>query len=129
MIDIQLENGRRIPLHGKSVLVIPPESREPEVITDDENEWGVIVIVGGIDRKVNLELHAPAIVILSNSVRTQVNVTGGMALPISQVVFVGGVDNVAKGIETQNRGRIIQRDDQEFDIGVISEFSQIEISR
>jgi hypothetical protein len=109
--------------------VLPPGSRQTNVVTDQDNEWDVILIVGGVDRKLNIELHVPAIIVLYAGVRTEVNVSGGMALPISQVVFVAGVDNVVNGIATQNKGRIIQTHNEEFDLSTIGDFSRIDIRR
>jgi hypothetical protein len=129
MLEIQLEDGTILPLHGKSLLVLPPGSRQTNVVTDQRNEWDVILIVGGVDRTLNIELHSPAIIVLYAGVRTEVNVNGGMALPISQVVFVHGVDNVVNGIATQNRGRIVQAHNQEFDLSAIGDFSRIDIRR
>jgi len=78
---------------------------------------------------VNIELHQPAIIIVEAGIRTKVNVTGGMALPISQVVLIAGLDNIVNGLTTQNRGRIISAHKDEFDLGAIASFDKIEFGR
>ena len=128
MIEIQLDNGTTIPLHGKSLLILPAGSRTNHII-NNEDDYDVIMIIAGIDRTVNIELHQPAIIIIEAGIRTVVNVTGGMALPISQVVFIAGLDNTVNGLTTQNRGRIISAHRDEYDLGAISSFDKIEIGR
>ncbi|MEI8110211.1 MAG: hypothetical protein WCH59_04400 [Chitinophagia bacterium] len=128
MIEIQLDNGTTIPLHGKSVLILPAGSRINNII-NNEDDYDVIMIIAGIDRTVNIELHQPAIIIVEAGIRTIVNVTGGMALPISQAVLIAGLDNTVNGLATQNRGRIISAHRNEFDLGAIATFDKIEIGR
>ena len=129
MIEIILDDGTRIPLHGKSLLVLPAGSQQNSIITDGRNDWDIIMIVGGVNRIVNLELHAPAIVIVYLGVKTTVNVTGGMALPLSQAVFVAGVDNIVNGVANHHKGRIMLRSGEEFHLSAISEFLRIEIAQ
>lgn len=126
MIDIQLENGTIIPLSGKSLLIIPAGSRENHII-NNEDDYDVIMIIAGIDRTINIELHQPSIIIVEAGIRTKVNVTGGMALPISQAVFIAGIDNIVTGLTNQNRGKIISSYTDEFDLGSISVFNKIDI--
>lgn len=128
MIEIKLDNGMSIPLHGKSLLILPAGSRTNHII-NNEDDYDVIMIIAGIDRTVNIELHQPAIIIVEAGIRTVVNVTGGMALPISQVVLIAGLDNTVNGLTTQNRGRIISAHREEFDLGAIASFDKIEIGR
>ena len=128
MIEIQLDNGTTIPLRGKSLLILPAGSRTNNII-NNENDYDVILIIAGIDRTVNIELHQPAIIIVEAGIRTVVNVTGGMALPISQAVLIAGLDNTVSGLTTQNRGRIISAHRDEFDLGAIATFDKIEIGR
>ena len=128
MIEIQLDNGTTIPLHGKSVLILPAGSRINNII-NNEDDYDVIMIIAGIDRTVNIELHQPAIIIVEAGIRTIVNVTGGMALPISQAVLIAGLDNTVNGLASQNRGRIISAHRNEFDLGAIATFDKIEIGR
>jgi len=128
MIEIQLDNGTTIPLHGKSVLILPAGSRTNNII-NNEDDYDVIMIIAGIDRTVNIELHQPAIIIVEAGIRTIVNVTGGMALPISQAVLIAGLYNTVNGLATQNRGRIISAHRHEFDLGAIATFEKIEISK
>ncbi len=128
MLEIQLDNGTTIPLHGKSFLILPAGSRTNNII-NNEDDYDVIMIIAGIDRTVNIELHQPAIIIVEAGIRTIVNVTGGMALPISQAVLIAGFDNTVNGLATQNRGRIISAHREEFDLGAIATFDKIEIGR
>lgn len=128
MIEIQLDNGTTISLHGKSLLLLPAGSRTNHII-NNEDDYDVIMIIAGIDRTVDIELHQPAIIIVEAGIRTVVNVTGGMALPISQAVLIAGVDNTVNGLATQNRGRIISAHRDEFDLGAIATFDKIEIGR
>lgn len=128
MIEIQLDNGTTISLHGKSLLLLPAGSRTNHII-NNEDDYDVIMIIAGIDRTVDIELHQPAIIIVAAGIRTVVNVTGGMALPISQAVLIAGVDNTVNGLATQNRGRIISAHRDEFDLGAIATFDKIEIGR
>lgn len=124
MIEIQLDNGTTIPLHGKSLLILPAGSRTNHII-NNQGDYDVIMIVAGIDRTVNIELHQPAIVIVEAGIRTIVNVTGGMALPISQAVLIAGLNNTVNGLTTQNRGRILSVNREEFDLGAIASFENI----
>ena len=128
MIEIKLDNGTTIPLQGKSLLILPAGSRTNNII-NNEDDYDVIMIIAGIDRAVNIELHQPAIIIVEAGIRTIVNVTGGMALPISQAVLIAGLDNTVNGLATQNRGRIISAHRNEFDLGAIATFDKIEIGR
>jgi len=128
MIEIQLDNGTTIPLYGKSLLILPAGSRTNHII-NNEDDYDVIMIIAGINRTVNIELNQPAIVIVQAGIRTVVNVTGGMALPISQAVLIAGLDNTVNGLTTQNRGRIISAHREEFDLGAIASFDKIEIGR
>jgi hypothetical protein len=126
MIEIQLDNGTTIPLHGKSLLILPAGSRTNNII-NNEDDYDVIMIIAGIDRTVNIELHQPAIIIVEAGIRTIVNVTGGMALPISQAILIAGIDNIINGLTTQNRGRIISAHREDFDLGAIASFEKIKI--
>lgn len=128
MIEIQLDNGTTIPLHGKSLLMLPAGSRTNHII-NNEDDYDVIMIIAGIDRTVNIELHQPAIIIVEAGIRTVVNVTGGMALPISQAVLIAGLDNTVNGLTNQNRGRIVSAHRDDFDLGAIATFDKIEIGR
>jgi hypothetical protein len=128
MIKIKLDIGTIIPLHGKSLLILPSGSRTNHII-NNEDDYDVIMIIGGIDRTVNIELHQPAIIIVEAGIRTVVNVTGGMALLISQVVFIAGLENTVNGLTNQNRGRIISLHQEEFDLGAIASFDKIEIGK
>lgn len=128
MIEIKLDNGTTIPLNGKSLLILPAGSRTNHIV-NNEDDYDVIMITAGIDRTVNIELHQPAIIIVEAGIRTVVNVTGGMALPISQAVLIAGLENTVNGLTTQNRGRIISAHREEFDLGSISSFDKIEIAK
>jgi len=124
MIKIKIYNGTIISLHKKSLLILPADSRTNHII-NNEDDYDVIMIIAGIDRTVNIELHQPAIIIVEAGIKTTVNVTGGMALPLSQAVFITGIDNVVNGLTNQNRGRIISAHRDEFDLGSISDFDKI----
>lgn len=126
MLEIKLESGKRIPLNLKSLLILPADSSVDDII-NQEDDYHVILIVGGNNKTVNIKLSQPAIIILEGGTNNVVNVAGGMALPISQAVLIGGVDNTVKGLETQNPGRIISRSGNEFDLAAISIFENIEV--
>lgn len=128
MLEIKLENGERIPLNLKSLLILPADSSADDIF-NQQDDYHVILIAGGNNRTVNIKLSQPAIIILEGGTNNVVNVTGGMALPISQAVLIGGVDNTVNGLEVQNPGRIISRNGNEFDLGAISIFENIELSR
>lgn len=128
MLEIKLENGKRIPLNGKSLLVLPAGSNTENII-NNEDDYDVIMISAGTDRTVNIELHQPAIIIVEAGSNNVVNVTGGLALPISQAVLIDGVDNKVNGLETQNRGQIISKHRNDFDLGTIASFGKIEIKK
>jgi hypothetical protein len=127
MLEIILENESRIPIFGKSLLIISASSLNCSIM-NNEDDYDIIVISGGIDRTVNVELHQPAIIIIEGGIRTTINVTGGMALPISQAVFVGGIDNVVNGIANQNKGKITMINGETFIFGALSVFKKISIS-
>ena len=128
MIEIQLDNEMTIPLHGKSLLILPAGSGINHII-NNEDDYDVIMIIAGIDRTVYIELHQPTIIIVEAGIRSVVNVTGGMALPFSQAVLIAGLDNTVNGLATQNRGRIISSHRDEFDLGAIATLNKIEIGR
>lgn len=128
MIEIQLDNGIVIPLQGKSILLLPPSSRTNHVV-NNEDDYDVIIIVAGIDRTINIELHQPAIIIVESGVRNVVNVTGGMALPISQAVFISGNENIVNGLSNQNKGQIISTPSRDFNLAAIATFKKIEIAK
>ena len=124
MLEIKLNNGTVIPLRRKSILMLPAQNNITE-FTNKEDDYEVIMIIGGVDRNVNIELSQPAIIIIDSGTRTTVNVTGGMALPLSQVVFINGVDNILNGLTTQNKGRIISAHKVDFDLGAVACFEKI----
>ncbi len=126
MIEIKLDNDTSISLHGKSLLILPAGSQTNHII-NNEDDYDVIMIIAGVDRTVNIKLNQPAIIIVEAGIRTVVNVSGGMALPISQAVLIAGVDNTVNGLTTQNRGRIISANRKEFDLGAIATFNKIKI--
>lgn len=128
MIKIKLDNRTIIPLINKSILILPSGSNTNNIV-NNEDDYDVIIIIAGNDRTINIELHQPAIIIVQDEFRTVVNVTGGMALPISQVVFIGGDNNQVNGLITQNSGRIISSNGSEFDISNIADLGRITISR
>ncbi len=128
MIEIHLENGKIIPLYRKSILILSSGFKNSHIINNEDN-YDVIMIIAGIDRKVNIELHQPAIVILEGCIRTVVNVTGGMALPISQAVINGGMNNTINGLAKQNNGRLITSLGEKIDLTEIATFDKIEIGR
>jgi hypothetical protein len=126
MLEIQLDNGTTLPLHSKSLLILPASNRTKHII-NNEDDYDVIMVIAGIDRTINIELNQPAIIIVKAGIRTVVNVTGEMALPISQAVLIAGIDSTVNGLTTQNRGRIISAHRDEFDLGSIACFDKIEI--
>jgi hypothetical protein len=126
MLEIQLDNGTILPLHGKSLLILPAGNRTKHII-NNEDDYDVIMVIAGIDRTINIELNQPAIIIVKAGIRTVVNVTGEMVLPISQAVLIAGIDNTVNGLTTQNRGRIISAHRDEFDLDSIACFDKIEI--
>jgi len=128
MLEIKLDNGTAVPLHGKSLLILPADSRTNHII-NNENDYDVIMVIAGTDRTVNIELHQPAIIIIEAGVRTVVNVTGGLALSISQAVLIAGLDNTVNGLTNQNRGQIISANRDQFDLGAIASFDKIDIAR
>lgn len=128
MLEIKLDNGTAIPLHGKSLLILPADSATNHII-NNENDYDVIMVIASIDRTVNIELLQPAIIIVEAGVRTVVNVTGGLALPISQAVLIAGLDNTVNGLTNQNSGQIISANRDQFDLGAIASFDKIEIAR
>ncbi len=87
MIEILLDNGTTIPLHEKSLLILPAGSSTNHII-NNEDDYDVIMIIAGIDRTVNIELHQPAIIIVEAGIRTVVNVTGGIAPTNSSCICV-----------------------------------------
>jgi hypothetical protein len=128
MIEIRLDNGTTIPLMGKSLLILPADSETNQII-NNEGDYDVIMITAGIDRIVNIELHQPAIIIIEAGIRNTVNVTGGMALPISRAVMISGQNNTVNGLLTQNCGQFISTQSENFGLGDIVSFDKIEIRR
>lgn len=129
MIEIQLNEGTTIPLQGKSLLVLPAGSRTTHII-NNKDDYDLIMIIAGIDRTVNIELHKKTIIIVEAGIRTVVNVIGEeIVLTISEAILIAGLDNKVNGLMTQNRGRIISAHKEEFDLGAISNFNKIEIRR
>lgn len=126
MLEINLENGERIPLNRKSLLILPADSSIDHII-NQEDDYHIILIAGGKNRTVNIELNQPVIIVVAGGTSNVVNVTGGLALPISQAVLMGGIDNAVNGLTIQNSGRIISDSGNEFDLGAISIFENIEI--
>lgn len=127
MFEIRLENGDTFPLRGKSLLILPPGGSQIKEIVNNDGDYDVILVVAGIDRTVNIELHKPATIIIEGGINTTVNVTGGMALPISKVVLIRGQENVVNGAVEQNRGKVLLHGEA-FDLGAISEFEKVDIN-
>jgi len=127
-MKIELENGSIISLNGKSLLILPADSKRNEII-NKEGDYDVIIIIGGLDKTVIIELQQPATIVIDGGIKTIVNVKGGMALPISKAVFIGGIENKILGITKQSQGKI--KTDSEFAIfmGAIAAFSKIEICK
>lgn len=128
MLEISLDNKTTISLRRKSLLLLPSNSPTNHIV-NKEGDYDVIMIIGGMDRIVNIELNQPAIIIVEGGTRTVVNVTGGMALPLSQAVLIGGDENTVNGLTTQNHGRIISAREEELDFEAIASFKKIEIGR
>jgi len=115
MIEIRLDNNEKIELTRKSILLMPPGSRQDHYVNEI---YDVIMIIAGVDRNLNLILNRKSILIIEAGVRTSEN---------SQVVFIAGVNNSVKGITRQNRGRIYNIKDEEFDLAAVANFEQITI--
>ncbi len=126
MIIINLENGTLIPLASKSLFILPAGSKTDDIVNNKDG-YDIIMIIAGIDRTVNMELLKPTIIVLDAGIRTTVNVKGGLALANSQAVLIGGLDNKVNGLATQNYGRIISSNGEEFDLGLIASFEKIKI--
>ena len=128
MLSIELDHGDIIPLHGKSLLILPPSSQTDHIV-NEEDDYDIIMIIAGIRRIVNIHLHQPAVIILEAGIENIINVSGGMGLPGSQAVLIAGLDNTVNGLETQSRGRLISSHREEFDLGEIAVFRRIKIGR
>ncbi len=125
MIEIRLDNNEVVETIRKSILFLPPGSRQDQYINDN---YDVIMVIAGVDRKLNLILNRKSILIVEAGVRTSIIVEGAQA-ENSQVVFIAGVNNSVKGIPRQNRGRIYNMKDEEFDLAAVANFEQITIIR
>ncbi len=125
MIEIRLDNNEVVETIRKSILLLPPGSRQDQYINDN---YDVIMVIAGVDRKLNLILNRKSILIVEAGVRTSIIVEGAQA-ENSQVVFIAGVNNSVKGIPRQNRGRIYNMKDEEFDLAAVANFEQITIIR
>jgi len=125
MIEIRLDNKEILELNRKRILLLPPGSRQDHYIN---NDYDVIMVIAGVDRKFHLILNKPTILIVEAGVRTSINVEGTQA-EISQVVFLAGVNNTVNGISRQNRGKIYTMRDEEYDLGAIANFEQVTIIR
>lgn len=123
MIEIRLDNNEVINLYQKSVLLLPPGCRKDHYVNDD---YDIIMVIAGVDRKLNLILNRKSILIVEAGVRTSI-IVEGVEAKNSQVVFITGVSNSVKGIPSQNRGRIYNMRDEEFDLAAVANFEQITI--
>lgn len=123
MIEIRLDNNEKIELTRKSILLMPPGSRQDHYVNEI---YDVIMIIAGVDRNLNLILNRKSILIIEAGVRTSIIIEGTQA-ENSQVVFIAGVNNSVKGITRQNRGRIYNIKDEEFDLAAVANFEQITI--
>ena len=47
MVEIKLDNGIVMPLHGKKLLILPAGSRANNII-NNEDDYDVIMIIAGI---------------------------------------------------------------------------------
>jgi hypothetical protein len=127
-MKIILENGTEIHLEGKSLLILSASS-QTDTIINQEGDYDVIYIDAGIDRTINIELRQPAIILVNAGIRNTINVTGGMAIPISQVILIGGTSQNINGLINQYRGRLISNNGETLDLSVITCFSNIKISK
>jgi hypothetical protein len=123
MIEIRLDNNEVVELIRKNILLLPPGSRQDQYVNDN---YDVIMVIAGVDRKLNLILNRKSILIVEAGVRTSIIVEGPQA-ENSQVVFIAGVNNSVEGIPRQNRGRIYNMKNEEFDLAAIANFEQITI--
>jgi len=128
MIKIDLFDGSRVPLNGKSLLILPAGSSVDSVV-NKEDDYDVILIVGGQDRTIDIELRQPAIIVVDGGIRTTVNVSGGMALPISKAVFIGGAGNAVNGLTNQCAGLVVAENGQSFDLSAIASLSKVVICK
>lgn len=123
MIEIRLDNNEVIELYRKGILLLPPGCLKDHYVN---NDYDIIMVIAGVDRKLNLLLNRKTILIVEAGVRTSIIVDGAEA-ENSQVVFIAGVNNSVKGIPSQNRGRIYNMRDEEFDLAAVANFKQIKI--
>ncbi len=123
MIEIRIDNNETLELHRKSILMLPSGSRQKHYVNED---YDIIMVIAGVDRTLSLVLKKPTILIVEAGVRTSIIVEGTQAQN-SQVVFIDGVHNSVKGVSKQNRGRIYNMREEEYDLGAISNFEQITI--
>src|ERR1039457_4165927 len=105
MLEIQLDNGRILDLHGKSLLILDRGSIINKII-NNEDDFNIILITGVTDRTFDIEVHQPVIIVVEACKRTTVKVTGGMGLLLSEAVFIDGIENKSNGLERENRGEI-----------------------
>lgn len=123
MLEIQSDILGRIQLHGKSMIVFPAGCRTTTYQNDD---YDIILIVAGIDRKMEIQLNRETILIVEAGIRTIVN-AHGPAANNSSILFIAGLENQVNGVPNQGRGKILVAGHHEFDIGSISQFEKIEI--
>ena len=126
MLEIHLDDGRHLHLHGKSLLILHRGSIINNII-NNEDDYNMILITGVTDRTFSIEVHQPVIIVVEACKRTTVNVTGGMGLLLSEAVFIDGIENKINGLEKQNRGEIISAHREKFNLGAIADFRKIEI--
>ena len=128
MLEIQLDNGRILDLHGKSLLILHRGSIINKII-NNEDDFNIILITGVTDRTFDIEVHQPVIIVVEACKRTTVKVTGGMGLLLSEAVFINGNGNKIKGLKKakQNKGKILSAHREKFNLGEIADFSKIEI--
>ena len=128
MLELLLKDGTRISLRNKSLLMINDSNQTTEIV-NKEDDYDIIYLRAGVGRKIHIELQQPAIIILEGGVNNCVHVTGGMALPLSQAVFIAGISNKVEGLTIQNDGKILLNHHDEFDLGFIGDFNKITIWR
>lgn len=148
MLYILLKDGTRIPLFGKSLLVIRSnydavnfynnEGTDRLTISNNGDSFkeiykkgravDVIIVDAGINRRVIIHTMTPVIIILDAGIRNNVFfISDSNSLELSMAVFIGGIENIVQCLPNQQEGEIIDERGAKFNLSNLTCFNTIDI--
>lgn len=102
-MELHLENGDKIPVFNKTVLIVVKETPTTKII-NRQGDYDFIFINGDSDVTFEIELEQPAVIVMVEGERNTVNVRGGLSIPLSKAIYIEGENNKINGLFHEYKG-------------------------